>query len=43
MARRAFGYIRRPPSRRYQATYIGPSPRHAAPDTFETKIDARPG
>ena len=39
--RRSFGYIRRLPSRRYQASYIGPDlARHAAPDTFEAKLDA---
>jgi integrase len=39
--RRSFGYIRRLPSRRYQASYIGPDlARHAAPDTFEAKVDA---
>ncbi|HEY6684789.1 MAG TPA: hypothetical protein VI094_01135 [Propionibacteriaceae bacterium] len=38
---RSFGYIRRLPSKRYQASYIGPDlARHAAPDTFETKLDA---
>jgi integrase len=40
-ARRSFGYIRRLPSRRYQASYTGPDlVRHTAPDTFETKMDA---
>jgi integrase len=39
--RRSFGYIRRLPSKRWQASYIGPDlARHAAPDTFEAKIDA---
>ncbi len=39
--RRSFGYIRKLPSKRYQASYIGPDlGRHAAPDTFETKMDA---
>lgn len=39
--RRAFGYIRRLPSKRYQASYTGPDlQRHTAPDTFETKLDA---
>jgi integrase len=39
--RRAFGYLRRLPSKRYQASYIGPDlARHTAPDTFETKLDA---
>jgi integrase len=41
ITRRSFGYIRRLPSKRYQASYIGPDlERHAAPDTFETKMDA---
>jgi integrase len=40
-SRRAFGYLRRLPSKRYQASYIGPDlVRHTAPDTFETKLDA---
>lgn len=40
-ARRSFGYIRRLPSRRYQASYTGPDlVRHTAPDTFDTKMDA---
>jgi integrase len=39
--RRSFGYIRRLPSRRYQASYIGPDlARHAAPDTFEARLEA---
>lgn len=39
--KRAFGYIRRLPSKRYQASYTGPDlHRHNAPDTFETKLDA---
>ena len=39
--RRSFGWIRRLPSRRYQASYIGPDlGRHSAPDTFESKLDA---
>jgi hypothetical protein len=39
--RRSFGYIRRLPSKRYQASYIGPDlGRHAAPDTFETNMEA---
>jgi integrase len=39
--RRSFGWIRKLPSRRYQASYIGPDlGRHSAPDTFETKMDA---
>jgi integrase len=40
-ARRSFGWIRKLPSRRYQASYVGPDlGRHSAPDTFETKMDA---
>jgi integrase len=39
--RRSFGYIRRLPSRRYQASYTGPDlVRHSARDTFETRLDA---
>ncbi|MGV1007104.1 MAG: tyrosine-type recombinase/integrase [Dermatophilaceae bacterium] len=39
--RRGFGYIRRLPSKRWQASYIGPDlARHAAPTTFDTKGDA---
>jgi integrase len=39
--RRGFGYIRRLPSGRYQASYTGPDlVRHTAPDTFHTKGDA---
>ncbi|MCB2175598.1 MAG: site-specific integrase [Actinomycetales bacterium] len=39
--RRGFGYIRRLPSKRYQASYIGPdTARHSAPHTFEAKGDA---
>ncbi|HET9301220.1 MAG TPA: hypothetical protein VFO20_00445 [Propionibacteriaceae bacterium] len=42
--RRSFGYIRRLPSKRYQASYIGPDlGRHAAPDTFEANMDAKGG
>jgi hypothetical protein len=41
MTRRSFGYIRRLPSKRYQASYLGPDlARHAAPDTLEAKMDA---
>jgi hypothetical protein len=41
MTRRSFGYIRRLPSKRYQASYNGPDlARHAAPDTFEGRLDA---
>ena len=40
-ARRRFGYIRKLPSRRYQASYTGPDgERHNAPTTFDTKGDA---
>jgi integrase len=40
-ARRGFGAIRRLPSRRYQASYIGPDTvRHKAPRTFQTREDA---
>lgn len=39
--RRAFGKIRRLPSGRYQASYIGPdSRRHNAPLTFEARVHA---
>lgn len=39
--RRGFGYVRRLPSKMYQASYIGPDlARHAALKTFETKADA---
>ena len=37
---RGFGYLRKLPSKRYQASYIGPDTiRHKAPVTFETKED----
>jgi integrase len=40
-SRRQFGYVRKLPSGRYQASFIGPSgARHNAPDTFRTKADA---
>ena len=40
-ARRGFGYLRRLPSRRWQASYLGPDMvRHKALDTFETRTDA---
>lgn len=40
-SRRQFGYIRRLPSKRYQASYIGPDMRrHAAGKGFEAKMDA---
>lgn len=39
--RRSFGNLRRLPSRRYQASYLGPDGnRHLAPTTFQTKGDA---
>lgn len=39
--RRRFGYVRRLPSGRYQASFIGPSgTRQTAPSTFRTKTDA---
>lgn len=39
--RRGFGAIRKLPSKRYQASYIGPDTiRHKASVTFETKEDA---
>jgi len=39
--RRGFGYVRRLPSKRYQASYIGPDvARHPALMTFDTKADA---
>jgi integrase len=38
---RGFGYLRKLPSKRYQASYIGPDTiRHKAPLTFETREDA---
>src|SRR6476659_7849736 len=38
---RGFGHLRRLPSKRWQASYIGPdTARHTAPQTFETKGDA---
>jgi integrase len=41
MARRLFGTARRLPSKRWQATYIGPDgARYTAPTTFDTKGDA---
>ena len=40
-SRRSFGHLRRLPSRRYQASYLGPDgERHHAPTTFQTKGDA---
>lgn len=39
--RRGFGYIRKLPSKRFQASYIGQNQeRHNAPVTFSTKGDA---
>ena len=39
--RRGFGKVRRLPSGRYQASYVGPDlGRHTASGTFEAKIDA---
>lgn len=39
--RRGFGKVRRLPSKRYQASYIGPDTvRHTAPATFNTAEDA---
>lgn len=38
---RGFGHIRRLPSKRYQASYVGPDiARHKAPQTFDTREDA---
>lgn len=38
---RRFGYVRKLPSGRYQASYLGPDGRRrTAPDTFERKKDA---
>jgi len=40
-SKRSFGAIRRLPSKRYQASYIGPDlARHVAPETFTAKVDA---
>jgi len=39
--RRGFGHVRRLPSKRLQASYVGPDlQRHSAPHTFETRLDA---
>jgi integrase len=39
--RRGWGWIRRLPSKRYQASYIGPDlTRHRAPWTYTSKLDA---
>ena len=42
LRRRGFGYIRRLPSKRYQASYTGPDGKrnHTAPTTFQTSMDA---
>jgi hypothetical protein len=41
MGRRDFGYLRRLPSKRNQASYVGPDlARHVGPTTFRTKGDA---
>jgi hypothetical protein len=38
---RGFGFIKRLPSKRFQASYVGPdSARHKAPSTFAAKMDA---
>jgi len=40
-ARQGFGAIRRPPSKRFQASYLGPDlRRHVAPITLAARIDA---
>jgi hypothetical protein len=40
--RESFGAIRKLPSGRYQASYIGPDARrHTAPSTFSAMVDAR--
>ncbi len=40
-SRRGFGAIRKLPSGRYQASYLGPDlVRHKAPATFDAKVDA---
>ena len=41
MGRRRFGKLRKLPSGRYQASFVGPSgQRQTAPNTFRTKTDA---
>lgn len=41
MSRRSFGKIRRLPSGRFQASYVGPDrTRHPAPSTYTTRMDA---
>ena len=38
---RGFGHVRKLPSKRWQASYIGPDlARHAAQQTFDTREDA---
>ena len=38
---RGFGHVRRLPSKRYQASYVGPDlQRHTAPSTFDAKLYA---
>jgi integrase len=40
-SRRGFGAIRKLPSKRWQASYVGPDEaRHTAPNTFATKMEA---
>ncbi len=40
--RQPFGSVRRLPSKRWQARYVGPDlARHNAPSTFDTKLDAQ--
>jgi integrase len=42
MSTRPFGFVRKLPSGRFQASYVGPdSNRYNAPGTFKTKTDAR--
>lgn len=42
MAIRNFGFVRKLPSGRFQASYVGPdSTRYNAPNTFKTKTEAR--
>ncbi|MBC9823914.1 site-specific integrase [Terrabacter sp. MAHUQ-38] len=39
--RRGFGYLRKLPSKRWQASYVGPDlARYGAPSTFAAKVDA---
>jgi integrase len=39
--RRGFGHLRKLPSKRYQASYLGPDGlRHTAPRTFDARMDA---